>query len=97
MTPALEFRGVTKRFPGVLANDAVDMTVRTGEIHAVVGENGAGKTTLMSILFGLFPADAGHILVNGEPARFASALDAIRAGLGIGASGLPALPHVDGG
>ena len=49
----------------------------------MVGENGAGKTTLMSILFGLFPADAGHILVNGEPARFASALDAIRAGLGM--------------
>ena len=83
MTPALEFRGVTKRFPGVLANDAVDMTVSAGEIHAVVGENGAGKTTLMSILFGLFPADAGHILVNGEPARFTSALDAIRAGLGM--------------
>ena len=83
MTAVLEFRGVTKRFPGVLANDAVDMTVHAGEIHAVVGENGAGKTTLMSILFGLLPADAGHILVNGKPARFASALDAIRAGLGM--------------
>ena len=83
MTPALELRGITKRFPGVLANDAIDMTVRAGEIHAVVGENGAGKTTLMSILFGLFPADDGHILVNGKPARFSSALDAIRAGLGM--------------
>lgn len=83
MTPALELRGITKRFPGVLANDAIDMTVRTGEIHAVVGENGAGKTTLMSILFGLFPADAGEILVRGEPVRFSSALDAIRAGLGM--------------
>ena len=83
MTPALELRGITKRFPGVLANDAIDMTVRAGEIHAVVGENGAGKTTLMSILFGLFPADAGEILVHGKPVRFASALEAIRAGLGM--------------
>ena len=83
MTPALELRGITKWFPGVLANDAIDMTVRSGEIHAVVGENGAGKTTLMSILFGLFPADAGEILVHGKPERFASALEAIRAGLGM--------------
>ncbi len=83
MTPVLELRGITKRFPGVLANDAIDMTVHAGEIHALVGENGAGKTTLMSILFGLFPADAGQILVNGDPARFASALDAIRSGLGM--------------
>ena len=83
MTPALELRGITKRFPGVLANDAIDTTVRAGEIHAVVGENGAGKSTLMSILFGLFPADFGEILVDGKPVRFASALDAIRAGLGM--------------
>lgn len=83
MTPVLELRGITKRFPGVLANDAIDMTVRAGEIHAVVGENGAGKTTLMSILFGLFPADAGQVLVSGRPVRFVSALDAIRAGLGM--------------
>ena len=83
MTPALELRGITKRFPGVLANDAIDMTVRTGEIHALVGENGAGKTTLMSVLFGLFPADAGEIFLHGEPVRFTSALDAIRAGLGM--------------
>ena len=83
MTPALELRGITKRFPGVLANDAIDMTVRAGEIHAVVGENGAGKTTLMSVLFGLFPPDAGEIFVHGEPSRFSSALEAIRAGLGM--------------
>ena len=83
MSLALEFRGITKRFPGVLANDAIDMKVEAGHIHAVVGENGAGKTTLMSILFGLYPADAGEILVNGEAVRFTSALEAIRAGLGM--------------
>ena len=83
MSLALELRGITKRFPGVLANDAIDMKVEAGHIHAVVGENGAGKTTLMSILFGLYPADAGEILVNGEPVRFTSALDAIRGGLGM--------------
>jgi len=83
MSLALEFRGITKRFPGVLANDAIDMEVEAGHIHAVVGENGAGKTTLMSILFGLYPADAGEILVDGEPVRFSSALEAIRAGLGM--------------
>ena len=83
MTPALELRGITKRFPGVLANDAIDLTVRAGEIHAIVGENGAGKTTLMSVLFGLFPADAGEILVHGKAVRFTSALEAIRAGLGM--------------
>lgn len=83
MSLVLEFRGITKSFPGVLANDAVDMDVEAGHIHAVVGENGAGKTTLMSILFGLYPADSGEILVNGEPAGFTSALEAIRAGLGM--------------
>ena len=83
MTPALELRGITKRFPGVLANDAIDMTVRVGEIHAVVGENGAGKTTLMSILFGLLIPDAGEVLVDGKAVRFSSALEAIRAGLGM--------------
>ena len=81
--PALELRGITKRFPGVVANDAVDLTVRAGDIHAVVGENGAGKTTLMSILYGLFPPDEGEILVGGERVRFGSALDAIRAGMGM--------------
>ena len=72
--PALELRGITKRFPGVVANDEVNLTVRAGDIHAVVGENGAGKTTLMSILYGLFPPDEGEILVGGERVRFGSAL-----------------------
>ncbi|MFP5333500.1 MAG: ABC transporter ATP-binding protein [Acidimicrobiia bacterium] len=83
MTIELELRRITKRFPGVVANDAVDLTVRSGEIHAIVGENGAGKTTLMSMLYGLFPPDEGEILVRGEPVHFHSARDAIDAGLGM--------------
>jgi len=83
LTFELELRGITKRYPGVLANDAVDLAVRPAEIHAIVGENGAGKTTLMSLLYGLFPPDEGEILIRGEPVRFASALDAIAAGLGM--------------
>ncbi|MGH9246889.1 MAG: ABC transporter ATP-binding protein [Acidimicrobiales bacterium] len=83
MTVELELRGITKRFPGVVANDDIDLVVRAGEIHALVGENGAGKTTLMSILYGLFPPDEGEIRIRGEEVGFHSALDAIRAGLGM--------------
>jgi general nucleoside transport system ATP-binding protein len=79
----LELRGITKRYPGVVANDRVDLTVRRGEIHCIVGENGAGKTTLMSILYGLTPPDEGRILVRGEPVRFGSPRDAIDRGLGM--------------
>ncbi len=82
-TPELELRGITKRFPGVLANDRIDLTVAAGDIHAIVGENGAGKTTLMSILYGLVQPDQGEIRVGGRPVRFSSALDAIAAGLGM--------------
>jgi general nucleoside transport system ATP-binding protein len=83
MTLELELRGITKRYPGVIANDSIDLQVRPGEIHAVVGENGAGKTTLMSILYGLVAPDEGEILVRGEPVRLRSALDAIDHGLGM--------------
>src|SRR2546427_5360596 len=79
---AVEMRGITKQFPGVLANNHVDLSVRTGEIHALVGENGAGKTTLMNILYGLIRADSGEILINGAPAKISGPRDAI--GLGIG-------------
>jgi len=79
----LELRGITKRFPGVLANDHIDLAVRSGDIHAIVGENGAGKTTLMSILYGLVRPDEGEIAVGGRTVSFHSALDAIEAGLGM--------------
>jgi general nucleoside transport system ATP-binding protein len=80
---SLELRGITKRFPGVLANDQVDLTVAPGEIHVLLGENGAGKTTLMNILYGLYQADEGAILVNGAEVKFNSPSDAIRAGIGM--------------
>jgi ABC-type uncharacterized transport system ATPase subunit len=81
--PALEVRGITKRFPGVLANDHVDLDVGRGEVHALLGENGAGKTTLMNIVYGLYKPDEGEILLNGKAVEFSSARDAIRAGIGM--------------
>ncbi len=81
--PAVEMRGITKRFPGVLANDHVDLMVRRGEVHALLGQNGAGKTTLMNILAGLYKADEGEILIQGEPVNFRSPEDSIAAGIGV--------------
>src|SRR5438105_8273130 len=80
---AVEMRGITKAWPGVVANDQVNLDVRKGEIHAVVGENGAGKTTLMNVLYGLVRRDSGEILINGKPARIAGARDAIALGIGM--------------
>src|SRR3972149_5122916 len=80
---AVEMRGVTKRFPGVLANDAVDFDLRQGEVHALLGENGAGKSTLVNILTGLYRPDSGAILVRGTPVSFHSPRDAIRHGIGM--------------
>ena len=82
-TPVLEARGLTKRFPGVLANDAVDLTLMKGEILALLGENGAGKTTLMNMLYGLYSPDEGEILVNGKPIIMHSPNDAIDVGIGM--------------
>ncbi|MDQ0759437.1 ABC transporter ATP-binding protein [Streptomyces canus] len=81
--PAVELRGITKRFPGTLANDRVDLTVRPGEIHALMGENGAGKSTLMSILYGMEVPDAGTIRIDGRDVIFGSPSDAMAAGLGM--------------
>jgi simple sugar transport system ATP-binding protein len=79
----LEAKGITKQFPGVLANDHVDFDLRQGEVHALLGENGAGKSTLMNILYGLYKADAGEIKVNGEPLILTSPKDAIHRGIGM--------------
>ncbi|MBA2319208.1 MAG: ABC transporter ATP-binding protein [Euzebyales bacterium] len=79
----LEARGITKRFPGVLANDTVDFALRRGQVHCLLGENGAGKSTLMNVVFGLYQPDAGELLVRGEPVRFRSSADAIAAGIGM--------------
>jgi ABC-type uncharacterized transport system ATPase subunit len=83
MAPVLELRGITKRFPGVLANDHIDLTLEKGEIHALLGENGAGKTTLMNILYGLYHPDEGEIFINGEKKTVKSPIDAIKAGVGM--------------
>jgi len=79
----LEARGITKRFPGVLANDQINFQIKAGEIHAILGENGAGKTTLMNILFGLYQPDEGDLFFNGEKVEFKSPLDAIEMGIGM--------------
>src|SRR5512133_4122617 len=81
--PVLQLRGITKEFPGVLANDHVDFDLRRGEVHALLGENGAGKSTLMSILYGLYTPDSGEILMNGKPVAINSPKDAIELGIGM--------------
>ncbi|WP_433275796.1 ABC transporter ATP-binding protein [Pseudonocardia xinjiangensis] len=80
---AVELTGITKRFPGVVANDDIHLAVRRGEVHALCGENGAGKSTLMKILYGMQQPDEGTISVDGHVVRFRSPSDAIRAGIGM--------------
>ncbi len=83
MPPILELDGITKRFPGVLANDHIHLTLEQGEIHALLGENGAGKTTLMNILYGLYHPDEGRILVRGKEVKIDTPSQAIRLGIGM--------------
>src|SRR5579859_4789035 len=80
---AVEMRDITKTWPGVVANDHVNLKVRKGEIHALVGENGAGKSTLMNILYGLIHPDSGEIYINGELAHIHGPRDAIRLHIGM--------------
>ena len=79
--PALEMRGITKRYPGVVANDGINLQVRPGEIHALLGENGAGKTTLMNVLYGLAKPDEGQILLDGSVVEISGPADAIARGI----------------
>ena len=81
VAPALEMRGITKRYPGVTANDGINLQVRPGEIHALLGENGAGKTTLMNVLYGLATPDEGEVLLDGTAVRIAGPTDAIARGI----------------
>jgi general nucleoside transport system ATP-binding protein len=81
--PVLELRDITKRFPGVVANDHVDFDLRNREVHALLGENGAGKSTLVNVLYGLYSPDEGEIAIKGEPVRMRSPKDAIDHGIGM--------------
>ncbi len=83
MLPVLELRGITKAFPGVLANDHIDLTLERGEVHALLGENGAGKTTLMNILYGLYAPDEGEIYIRGQRVEIRQPNDAIAQGIGM--------------
>ena len=83
MTNLVVLKGIVKRFPGVLANDHVDFTLKPGEVHALLGENGAGKTTLMNILYGLYKPDEGEIYVKGKRVELRSPRDAIELGIGM--------------
>ena len=79
----LELRGITKRFGSLVANDHIDLTVEAGEIHCLLGENGAGKSTLMNVLYGLYQADEGEVLLDDEAVHFAGPGDAMAAGIGM--------------
>ena len=81
--PLLSLQGITKRFPSVMANNAIDLELKHGEVHAILGENGAGKSTLMKIIYGYYQPDAGNIFIKGKETRFRSPQDSIRSGVGM--------------
>jgi len=81
--PVIELIGITKRFPGVVANDHINFDVMPGEVHALLGENGAGKTTLMNIMYGLYQPDEGEIRFRGKKVVIGSPKDAIKLGIGM--------------
>ena len=81
--PLVVLERITKRFPGVVANDEVDLDLRAGEVHALIGENGAGKSTLMRVLYGMYPSDGGRILVREREVKIGSPRAAIALGIGM--------------
>jgi len=83
MTSAVEMSGITKTFPGVVANDQIDFVVEKAEVHGLLGENGAGKTVLMNILYGLYQANTGQIFVNGKEVEIEGPATAIKLGIGM--------------
>ena len=80
---AIQMLGITKTFPGIIANDNVDLEVKKNEVLAILGENGAGKSTLMSVLFGAYPPDAGKILINGKEVKITDPNVATKLGIGM--------------
>ena len=82
-SPAIELRGITKRFPGVVANSNVNLTVAAGSIHSLIGENGAGKSTLMKVIAGVEQPTAGQVLIDGQPVQLTSVSVAAEHGVGI--------------